>query len=105
MRAIPIPDFFLETVWGEPVPRRVLIQLANRTGSFASGLAPAPHGVAVDAGGNVYVATTVVTEYPFGGGSPIPIGTGYNNGGSVESPFLVPQLCLVDYRLASLIAD
>jgi YVTN family beta-propeller protein len=49
------------------------------TSTITSGLATAPHGVAVDAGGNVYVATTVVTEYPFGGGPPIPIGSGYNN--------------------------
>jgi streptogramin lyase len=47
--------------------------------TIASGLT-SPHGVAVDAAGNVYVATNnAVTEYPFGGGTPIPYGTGYNN--------------------------
>jgi hypothetical protein len=47
--------------------------------TIASGLT-SPHGVAVDAAGNVYVATNnAVTEYPFGGGTPVPYGTGYNN--------------------------
>jgi sugar lactone lactonase YvrE len=47
--------------------------------TIASGLT-SPHGVAVDAGGNVYVATNnAVTQYPLGGGTPVPYGTGYNN--------------------------
>ena len=37
-------------------------------------------GVAVDAGGNVYVATNdAVTEYPFGGGTAVPLGSGFSN--------------------------
>ncbi len=42
-----------------------------------------PHGVAVDAALNVYVTTNnAVTQYPYpsyGGGTPVPYGTGYNN--------------------------
>jgi sugar lactone lactonase YvrE len=47
--------------------------------TVASGLTN-PSGVAVDAGGNVYVAANnAVTEYPFGGGTPLPMGSGYND--------------------------
>jgi large repetitive protein len=47
--------------------------------TIASGLT-SPHGVAVDAGENVYVASNnAVTQYPYGGGTPVPYGTGYNN--------------------------
>jgi large repetitive protein len=47
---------------------------------IASGLTSPPHGVAVDAGGNVYVATdNAVTEYPLGGGMPVQYGMGFNN--------------------------
>ncbi len=48
-------------------------------GTVASGLTN-PSGVAVDAGGNVYVAANnAVTEYPFGGGTPVQMGSGYND--------------------------
>ena len=47
--------------------------------TIASGLT-SPHGVAVDAALNVYVATNnAVTQYPYGGGTPVPYGTGYSN--------------------------
>jgi sugar lactone lactonase YvrE len=58
-----------------------VVELSNSgaQSTIASGLTN-PHGVAVDAGGNVYVATNNnVTEYPFGGGAPVPYGTGFNN--------------------------
>ncbi len=45
--------------------------------TIASGLTN-PHAVAVDAAGNVYVASdNQVSEYPAGGGTAIPLGTGY----------------------------
>ena len=48
-------------------------------GTVASGLTNLS-GVAVDAGGNVYVAANnAVTEYPYGGGTPVPMGSGYND--------------------------
>jgi sugar lactone lactonase YvrE len=51
--------------------------------TIASGLT-SPHGVAVDAALNVYVATdNAVTQYPQGGGTPVPYGTGYNNPGGI----------------------
>ncbi len=47
--------------------------------TIASGLT-SPHGVAVDADFNLYVATdNAVTQYPAGGGTPVPYGTGYSN--------------------------
>ncbi len=50
---------------------------------LASGLTN-PHGVAVDAAGNVYVSSdSQVSEYPAGGGTAIPMGTGYSTPQSV----------------------
>ena len=46
---------------------------------IASGLTN-PHAVAVDAMGNVFVASdNQVSEYPIGGGTPIHLGSGYNS--------------------------
>jgi sugar lactone lactonase YvrE len=55
-----------------------------------------PTGVAVDANGNVYVsAGTTVTEYPAGGGAPIPYGTSFSS----------PQGIAVDAAGAVYVAD
>jgi large repetitive protein len=62
-----------------------LLSATGTTSTVASSLATSPYGVAVDASGNVYVAAgSSVTEYqpPFTG-TPIPIGTGYNNASGV----------------------
>ena len=46
---------------------------------IASGLTN-PHAVAVDAMGNIFVASdNQVSEYPIGGGTPLQMGTGYNS--------------------------
>jgi sugar lactone lactonase YvrE len=46
---------------------------------IASGLTN-PHAVAVDAMGNIFVASdNQVSEYPIGGGTPIQLGAGYNS--------------------------
>ena len=51
--------------------------------TLASGLTN-PHGVAVDAAGNVYVSSdNQVAEYPVGGGTAIQMGTGYRTPQSV----------------------
>jgi sugar lactone lactonase YvrE len=63
--------------------------------TIASGLT-SPYGVAVDAAFNVYVATNdAVTQYPAGGGQPVPYGTGYSN----------PQGIAVDAAGAVYVAD
>lgn len=68
--------------WGAPV-------------TLASGLTN-PHGVAVDAAGNVYVSSdNQVSEYPVGGGAAIPMGTGYRT----------PQAVAVDASGTVYVAD
>ena len=68
--------------WGTPV-------------TLASGLTN-PHGVAVDAAGNVYGSSdNQVSEYPVGGGAPVPMGTGYRT----------PQAVAVDASGTVYVAD
>ncbi|MGC2112654.1 MAG: MBG domain-containing protein, partial [Candidatus Korobacteraceae bacterium] len=63
--------------------------------TIATGLTN-PHGVAVDAAGNVYVSSdNQVSEYPVGGGTPIPMGSGY----------LRPQAAAVDASGTVYVAD
>ena len=63
--------------------------------TLASGLTN-PHGVAVDAAGDVYVSSdNQVSEYPVGGGNPIPMGTGYRT----------PQAVAVDASGTVYVAD
>jgi sugar lactone lactonase YvrE len=57
----------------------VEVPVGNTASIVVSNLT-APQGIAVDAGGNLYVSSSnQLSEYPAGGGTPIPMGTGYNS--------------------------